>query len=183
MSDVIGHVDFSFSPSLSLSDGAPENYYVEVTGKIMATPDEAPDDADPEPAGEIEMLLVRVAAAENDGVSLFKVFDSYDQDLHEVYCALFDKNEEIKTSLSFHPFVLEFLVIRNLTLAPRYQNTSLGSQVIETAARFLVTMGLVVAHGDFGLSTDDLKRVGFVKLAGEASWFAIGPARTPTLEK
>jgi len=180
MSDVIGHVDFSFSPSLSLH-GDPEDYHVEVTGKIMATPDEAPDDADPEPAGEIEMLLVRVAAAESDGVSLFQVFDSYDQGLHEVFCALFDKNEEIKTSLPFDSFAHELLVIRNLTLAPRYQNTSLGSQVIETAARFLVTMGLVVAYDDFGLSTDDLKRVGFVKLASEGLLVWDGANKNPPL--
>lgn len=54
---VRGHraVDFSFSSSLRPWDGDPEQYWIEVSGGIMALPDEAPDDAEVEPAGTMEM--------------------------------------------------------------------------------------------------------------------------------
>ena len=116
MHEANGHVDFSFSSSLRPWDGDPEQYWIEVTGRIMALPDDAPDDAEAEPAGTMEILLVRVAEARDDAVSLFAVFDSYNEDPHQIYRALFDKNEEIRSSLGMDPFVHEFLFIRSLQL-------------------------------------------------------------------
>lgn len=166
MQEAIGRVHFSFTSSLRPWDGDPEQYWIEVTGQIMALPDEAPDDADAEPAGTMQMLLVRVAEARDDEVSLFAVFDSYNEALHQIYRALFNKNEEIRSSLGMDPFVHEVLFIRSLHLKPRWQGTGLGAQAIQTAASTLVTMGLVVANTDLGLSVNDWLNLGFAKIAG-----------------
>ncbi len=171
MQEAIGHVDFSFSSSLRPWDGDPEQYWIEVTGRIMVLPDEAPDDAEGEPAGTMEMLLVRVAEARDDAVGLFAVFDSYNEDLHQIYRALFDKNEEIRPSLGLDPFVHEVLFVRDLQLDPRWQGTSLGAQAIQTAASTLVTMGLVVANADLSLSVDDWLNLGFIKIAGHEDFY------------
>lgn len=170
MQNAIGHVDFSFTSSLRPWDDDPEEYWIEVTGKIMVLPDDAPDEADPEPAGEIQMELVRVAEAENDNVSLCAVFDSTEA-LNQIYCALFDKREEVKADLDLEPFVHEVLYIHTLKLEPRYGNTSLGVQAIQTAASAFVTMGIVVADADLNLSLDDWKNLGFVRIAGERGFY------------
>jgi len=171
MREAIGPVNCSFSSSLRPWDGDPEQYWIEVTGQIMALPDEAPDDAEAEPAGTMEMLLVRVAEARDDEVSLFAVFDSYDQALHEIYHSLFNRDEEIRSSLGMDPFVHEVLFVRSLKLKPRWQGSSLGAQAIQTAASTLVTMGLVVANADLGLSIDDWLDLGFVKIARQKGFF------------
>jgi hypothetical protein len=171
MQEAIGHVEFSFSSCLRPWDGDPEQYCMEVTGQITALPDEAPDDAEAEPAGEMQMLLVRAAEAGDDEVSLLAVFDSYDETLHQTHRALFNKNEEIKSSLGMDPFVHEVLFVRSLELKPRWQGTSLAAQAIQTAASTLVTMGLVVASANLGLSIDDWLHLGFVKIAGRRGFY------------
>jgi len=171
MREAIGHVRFSFSSSLRPWDGDPEQYWMEVTGRIMALPDEALDDAEAEPAGTLEMLLVRVAEARDDEVSLFAVFDSYDEALHEIYRALFNKNEEIRSTLGLDPFVHEVLIVRSLHLKPRWQGSGLAAQAIQTAASTLVTMGLVVANADLSLSLDDWLNLGFVKIARHKGFY------------
>jgi len=171
MQEAIGHVEFAFSSSLRPWGGDPEQYWIEVTGQIMALPDEAPDDADAEPAGTMQMLLVRVAEARDDEVSLFAVFDSYDEALHQIYRALFNKNEELRSSLGMDPFVHEVLFVRSLQLKPRWQGTGLGAQAIQTAASTLVTMGLVVANADLGLSLNDWLNLGFVKIARQKGFY------------
>jgi GNAT superfamily N-acetyltransferase len=171
MQAAIGHVHFSFTSCLRPWDGDPEQYWIEVTGRIMALPEEAPDDAEAEPAGTMEMLLVRVAEARDDEVSLFAVFDSYDEALHQIYLALFNRNEEIRCSLSMDPFVHEVLLIRSLQLKPRWRGTGLGAQAIQTAASSLVMMGLVVANADLPLSLDDRLNLGFVKIARRKGFY------------
>jgi GNAT superfamily N-acetyltransferase len=171
MQEAIGHVDFSFSSSLRPWGGDPEEYWIEVTGRIMAVPDEAPDDAEAEPAGMTQMLLVRVAEARDDEVSLFAVFDSYDEALHQIYRALFNQNEEIRSSLGMDPFVHEVLFVRSLEVKSRWQGTSLAAQAIQTAASTLVTMGLVVANADLGLSVNNWLNLGFVKIAGQKGFY------------
>jgi len=79
---------------------------------------------------------------------LFAVFDSYDEALHPIYRALFNRNEEIRSSLGVDPSVHEVLLVRSLQLKPRWRGTGLGAQAIQTAASTLVTMGLVVANAD-----------------------------------
>lgn len=113
---------------------------------------------------------MRVAEARDDGVSLFAVFDSYNEDLHQIYRALFDKTEEIRPSLGLDPFVNELLFVRALQLDPRWQGTSLEAQAIQTAASTLVTMGLVAANADLGLSVDDWLNLAFVKIAGDVDF-------------
>ena len=132
MQETIGHVHFSFTSSLRPWDDDPEQYWIEVTGRIMARPNEAPDDAEAEPAGTMEMLLVRAAEARDDEVSLFAVFDSYDEALHQIYRALFNENEEIRPSLGMDHFVHEVLFIRALQLKPRWQGTGLAAQANRT---------------------------------------------------
>jgi len=171
MQEAIGYVKFSFSSSLRPWDGDPEQYWMEVTGRIMALPEEAPDDAEAEPAGRIQMLLVRVAEARDDEVSLFAVFDSYDEALHQIYRALFNRNEEIRSSLGMDPYVHEVLFVRSLHLKPRWQDTGLAAQAIQTAASTLVTMGLVVANADLGLSINDWLNLGFVKIARQKGFY------------
>lgn len=171
MREAIGHVQFSFSSSLRPWDGDPEQYWIEVTGRIMALPEDAPDDAEAEPAGTMEMLLVRVAEARDDEVSLFAVFDSYDDALHRIYSALFNRDEEIRSSLGMDPIVHELLVVRSLCLKPRWQRTSLAAQAVQTASSTLVTTGLVVANADLDLPLDDWLNLGFVKIARQRGFY------------
>lgn len=76
MQEAIGHVRFSFTSCLRPWGGDPEQYWIEVTGRIMALPDEAADDAEAEPAGTMEILHVRVAEARDDEVRLFTEGDA-----------------------------------------------------------------------------------------------------------
>jgi len=177
MQEAIGHVEFSFSSSLRPWGGDPEQYWLEVTGRIMALPDEADDADEAEPAGTMEMLLVRVAEAREDEVSLYAVFDSYDEALLEVYRALFNKNEDLRPSLGMEPFDHEVLATRSLQLAPRWRGTGLGAQAVQTAASTLVTMGLIVASADLGLSIDDWLNLGFFKIARQKEFYVCDRTR------
>jgi GNAT superfamily N-acetyltransferase len=103
-------------------------------------------------------------------VSLFAVFDSYLQDLHDVYRALFDADEEIKPDLGIE-FAHEVLWVPSLTLVPRHQQTGLAAQVIQTAASALVTMGIVAADADLPLTLDDWLDLGFHKIAGAKAFY------------
>jgi hypothetical protein len=67
--------------------------------------------------------------------------------------------------------VHEVLVVRSLQWRPRWQGTGLGAQAIQTAASTLVTMGLVVANADLGLSLDDWLNLGFVKIARQKGFY------------
>lgn len=134
MQEAIGHVKFSFSSSLRPWGGDPEQYWLEVAGRIMALPDEADEADEAELAGTMETLLVRVAEAREDEVSLYAVFDSYDEALLDVYRALFNKNEDLRSSLGMEPFDHEILVIRSLQLESRWQDTSLGTQAVQRSA-------------------------------------------------
>jgi len=172
MPSAIGHVDFSFTACLRPWGRDPEQYWTEVTGRIAAIPDEAPDDAEAEPAGEIQMVLVRVAEARNDRVSLATVFDSHSEALLEIYHALFDKSEEVEAELGLDPWAHEVLWVHTIKMEPRWKNSHLAAQAIHTAASTLVTMGLIVADADLGLPMDDWLKLGFVRIAGQP-WFYV----------
>ena len=55
MQEAIGHVRFSLTSSLWPWNGDPAQFWIEVTGQIMAMPDEVA--AGTEPAGEIRMPI------------------------------------------------------------------------------------------------------------------------------
>jgi len=62
-------------------------------------------------------------------------------------------------------------------IGPCWRGTALGAQAVQTAASTLVTMGLVVASADLGLSIEDWLNLGFVKIARRKGFYVCDRTR------
>jgi hypothetical protein len=80
----------------------------------------------------IHALLLRVRLAEKNGVSPAELFDSVDQDVHELYCAIFDqKTENIRGDLADASDFRDVLYIESVKVIPSRRGKRLALHALE----------------------------------------------------
>lgn len=74
-----------------------DEYVLEIYGKITVTEiTPALIEKDPQHVGHINARLIQMGRIMNDGVSVFELYDSFDQYFRDIYCELFDpENDEL----------------------------------------------------------------------------------------
>jgi hypothetical protein len=168
----IGSIEFRFSAGLKPWELDPEEYYTSVEGRIVVSVDDADDPDRTETVGELRLVVVKMAEAINDRVSLHEVFDAYSADLEAINCALFNKNGDFEERLRIECAPCDIVFVESLKLKPKYRETAIFFQVFEAAIATFATQGLIVAY----MSTLDLgdyvwTRCGFEQVAGTSIVF------------
>ncbi len=153
-SDYRGVVEFSFSSELKPWDYDPSEYLLEVTGHVKATFD-TEDYGDPQPAGELKLLIIKMAEARKARVQICGICDCHSSDMEEVWSTLF-ADDELKEEFDLQSPSGDLLYLDEIALLPEYEDSPLYFQVIETAIASFASRGLVVAYRT--AFNDDAKR-------------------------
>lgn len=168
-SEVIGSVNFQLTAGLQPWDSDPYEYVMKVTGRIRVSSGDSNDDAPAEDAGEMELFLLSLDVAYQDGVHPFDLFDARSQTLAEVYQALFDADGNTREDLlTLPPLTSNMFFISGLSIDPKFATSDLARQVVLTAMSVFASVGLVVALSDLPLSIDEWLQLGFKRIAGHA---------------
>jgi hypothetical protein len=117
-------------------DGEPDRFISTYTGLILCTRDH---DSKAFRVGKIKAYRIHADLARQAGESVFDVCDAHSQEMHEVYAALFDPDQddlrdEIRTE--FDVFHSDVLVLDYVLLSPRWRGLKLGP----LAARKLIDL-------------------------------------------
>ena len=107
-------------------DGEPSDFISEYTGTIRCTDDR---NGAVRRVGRVRAYRIHAGLAREAGESVYDACDSHSQEMHEVYRAVFDANdddirEEIRTQ--FDGFDSDVLVVDYVLLAPRWRDLRLG---------------------------------------------------------
>ena len=87
--------------------------------------------------------------------------------LEGLYATLFDDNGETKELLDIEPGWTNLLFVDTMTVLPKYQDTSLRVQLMETSIAMFCPDGLIVAVEDaLELTQEDWRQLGFKRIAG-----------------
>ncbi len=148
-----GVVEFSFSSQLKPWDADSSEYLLEVTGRVEAVLD-TEDFYDLQSAGELKLLIVKLAEARKEHMPLGTICDSDFSDLEEVWATLF--HDQFKEELGLQSPNGDLVYFEEITLLPEYENSPLFFQAIETAIATFASRGLAVAYRS--LFNDDAKR-------------------------
>jgi len=142
--------------------GDPSEYVHTVTGKIVAY-SETDDEIE---AGEIVLRVISATEATNHGEDLYDVCDADSAVLEGIYAALFDQQGETKDELDIEPGWSNLVFLEKVEVDAKHRQTGLVTQAIETALALFASEGLVVAVEEgLGLSTEEWKRLGFMRIA------------------
>jgi len=159
--ELYGRVDFTLSTGLVPWDD-PSEYVHTVTGKIIVDSETGEETN----AGEIILRVVSATEATNHGEDLYDVCDADSAVLGGIYAALFDQQGETKDELDIEPGWSNLVFLEKVEVESQYRQTSLVTQVIETALAMFASEGLVVAVEEgLRLSTEEWKRLGFMRIA------------------
>ena len=166
-----------------------EDYVVGVEGVVVAHLEPAGGDDvavfEEAEAGRVYAFAVQTTQAMTDGVPLCDVFDAHTSDLEAAYAALFDPvAEEPKEELDVAPAWEGFLYLARLVIDPAYRDRGVTVKALEATIRTFCPRGVVAARQNgMGLSVEEWKQLGFVKIAGSevifrdnASYNPYGPA-------
>lgn len=118
-------------------------------------------------AGFIEVYLVQTMQLAADGVSLGEVCRSHSAHLDGVYTALFDSDDELRSELAIAGGWDALLHLHWLETEPKYRNSGVLNQAIETAIRHFCPAGLITAYINvLELTPEEWRQLGFRKIAG-----------------
>ncbi|MBI2825939.1 MAG: hypothetical protein HYX69_14745 [Planctomycetia bacterium] len=144
--EAIGSIEFRLSAGLKPWDGDPEEYCISAEGKIKLS---VGDESDPDAmatAGSLNLVVIKMPNAIDDHVNLKQVFDSYSEDLLDIYRALFDEEGNIKEELRIECVPCDIAFIESITLKPKHRSSALFLQTLETAIAAFAGQGLTVAY-------------------------------------
>lgn len=136
-----GSIEFRFRVPLVPWSGNPENYFAEVEGDITISAD-SDDDAPDEKVGAIKLVIVKLAQALQNGVSLAFILDC--ESIESLYRKLFERDGEFRSTLGIQAPYGDLLVIEDVELDPRLDDAAFCDQVIETAIATFASVGVVV---------------------------------------
>lgn len=138
--EIGGSIEFRFQVPLVPWSGNPENYIAEVEGDITISADS--DDAPDEKVGAIKLVVVKLAQALQNGVSLAFILDC--ESIESLYRKLFERDGEFRPTLGIMAPYGDLLVIEDVQLDPRLDDAAFCNQVIETAVATFASVGVVV---------------------------------------
>jgi hypothetical protein len=104
----IGCVSFSSSVSLKPWHRDPEEYVVEITGKILVHSDDGEEEA-----GQLSLILVQATEACNDQVSLYQVCDCHSDLLQQIHSIVMQSDSEVRDELNVEGSWSDLLVIES----------------------------------------------------------------------
>lgn len=121
-----------------------------------------------EEVGRVFAYEVQTTQAENDGISLYDICDAHSSDLKSVFAALFDVElAEPKEELDVSPTWEGLLYLDRIVVEPEYRNRGVVVSALETTIRSFCPRGVIAAHPHgMGLTVDEWRELGFVKIAG-----------------
>lgn len=158
-----GSVVFEYRVSLSPWDCDPERYLLEIDGTITVWSESDDPEEPDEIVGSMKLLVVKLAEARRDQVELFYVLDFYE--VEELYAPLFKKDGVFWPHLDVEAQYGDLLVIDEIKLDPRFEDSPLRNQAIETAIASFASIGVVVIKKQtLGLSTEDRCDKGYIDL-------------------
>jgi len=160
---VIGAIHLFATATIKPEGMGPSGFVTPVDGKIAAEfLEDADEDSECEDAGTFRLLHVSLGELEDEGVALYSVCDDYGNDLWEVFTALFRKDGRFKKELHLgKPPRTNLLYIESASVRPKYVESTLLVQAIETAVAKFCHTGLVVADVALGLSGQQWTELGF----------------------
>src|ERR1700722_9669103 len=81
---------------------------------------------------QVHALRVQVELGEASGLSVFELFDSVDQDLHELYAAIYDQeSDELREDLVDPTGLRDLLYIDALKIVSTERGKRLGLRIVE----------------------------------------------------
>jgi hypothetical protein len=162
--EIIGYVRYPLSCPLKPWNQDPDDYYLPIEATIIASIDEDVE----ETAGELHLVVIKMAEAINDHVKLYDVFDACSADLEELYHALFNAEGAAKEELRIECApACDILYIDSVKLVPKYASTRLFFQALEAAIATLASQGLTVAYmRTLDLGGNEWTRCGFEVVPG-----------------
>jgi len=107
-------------------DGEPSDFISEYTGTIRCTDDRS---GAVRRVGRVRAYRIHAGLAREAGESVFDVCDCHSQEMHDLYCAVFDVNDDdIREAVrqQFDGFDSDVLVVDYVLLAPRWRDLRLG---------------------------------------------------------
>jgi hypothetical protein len=129
-------------------DGEPDDYIADYSGPIRCTRDR---DGRVFKVGKVKAYRIHAALAADHGESVFDVCNCHSQQMHDLYAALFDpQQDDLKEEIrrQFDGADADVLVLDYVLLAPRWRGLKLGL----LAARKLIDL----LGGGCGLTVSDL---------------------------
>ena len=142
--EVIGSVRLSFAIGLKPWKNEASAYFFPARGEIVARLDVPGDPTALEIVGRIELTVVKFTEAYNDHVDLADVFHAAGFD--EVHSAFFKKNGDFKEPLEDTILPGEIIIIESLKLEPKFRQTSLLVQAVETTIPSFSSNSFVISR-------------------------------------
>jgi hypothetical protein len=106
----------------------------------------------------VHALLFRMRSAERYGISPAEVFDSVDQDVHELYCAIFDSTREtLRGDLVEPSDFRDVLYIESVKVVPNRRGQKLGLQAVDHLREVFGGSSAAVTLKAFPLTADHSK--------------------------
>jgi hypothetical protein len=163
-----GSIAFTTASSLQPWGGDPTHYLLEFSGTVVVANRAEGADDDPQPAGDLKLLVVKMSEARKAGVPVCDICDCHSGDLEEVWATLFE-HDEFSEEFDVRSPSGDLLYIDTIALKPKYMARPVYYQVVETAIAMFASRGPVVAYK--ATFQDDPKR-----------WRKLGFAEIPNSE-
>lgn len=160
------HIKYGFTSPLGEVEG--NRYVTSYFAEIYKEPE---GNSSPELVGKLELKLMLLGLAINDGYDLFEIFDmdSYILNIGETIYDFSDADlkEDIIEFYSHNFYNSDLCIINRLEILPQYRRKGLGKKVIKDIFnRFSSSCGLFVVHAfplQFEWSTLDKKQTEWYK--------------------
>lgn len=145
---IYGSVDYEFSQSFLPWEL--EDYLIVVQGRIRATVEgngEITEDGTE--VGKLELWSVRFSSVVNDREGMFDVLDAHSDILADICVNLFeDGSDEFLPELEIEPSAESLLYLRSIEVDPKYRDTSVVVDALESAIETFCPSGVVVTDNE-----------------------------------
>lgn len=123
--------------------------------------------AEDDNAGIVEAYLVQMMQLAADGVPFADVCEAHSAHLQGVYAALFDEEDKPRAELAIAGGWDVLLHIHWLEIEPRYRDSGVLVQAVETTIRHFCPAGLITAYLNvIELTPEEWRSLGFRKISG-----------------
>ena len=160
----------------------PKAYFFPARGEIIACGGVPSDSSALEIAGRFDLTVIKFTEAFNDHVDVGDVF--HEADFDDIHSAVFKKDGNFKEPLEDTMLPGEIIIIESLKLEPKFRQTRLLIQTVETIIPSFSSNSLVIARqATLDRGNKEWHELGFDPVQGTNLVFRhnseIDPRRTP----